>query len=191
MRREPGDLAEAATAAGCQVLARRTFRDGQDRWPVLELACADNAGAICFLNEAAALDTTRPEVRDLALRLRAAHPRPVDYLKGVHAFVHASVRFVREARETFQHTLYTLKRRAGDCDDHARAVAALALAGGAKARIVGVPNAKGHVSHVAPQVHDGARWWWAETTVAAHFGEHPRAAAKRLGLVKTRTDITG
>jgi hypothetical protein len=63
------------------------------------------------------------------------------------------------------------------------------MAGGAKARVAGVANAHGKVGHVAPQLHDGARWWWAETTVPARFGEHPRAAAKRLGLTHARPDI--
>ena len=183
------ELAEAAAGAGCRVLARSTFRDSESVWPVLELECGDNSHAIGFLNAAAMHDTTAPEVRDIALRLRRAHPDTLGHLKAVHAFVQAAVRFVREARETFQHTLYTLRRRGGDCDDHARAVAALAIAGGAKARVVGVPNAKGKVGHVAAQLFDGKRWWWSETTVAARFGEHPRAAAQRLGLV--RPDITG
>jgi hypothetical protein len=171
------------------VLARETFNDGEATWPTLELECGDNAGAIRFLNAASRLDTTHPAVRDLALRLRRAHPETRAFLRAVQAFVRAAVRFTRETRETFQHTVYTLRRRGGDCDDHARAVAALAMAGGARARILGVPNQKGAIGHVAPQVFDGKRWWWAETTIAAHFGEHPRDAAKRLGIA--RPDITG
>ncbi len=178
------DLADAATRSGCRVLARGVFNDGGRDWPVLEMDCPDNATAIRFLNAAAGLDTAHPEVRDLALRLRGAHPEPLAFLQSVHAFVKASVRFIRERRETFQHALYTLKRRAGDCDDHARAVAALAMAGGARARIVGVANAKGKVGHVAALLFDGAQWRWAETTVDAAFGEAPRTAAKRLGVLR-------
>jgi transglutaminase-like putative cysteine protease len=176
------ELASCAEHAGCRVLARTTLDDGTTRWPVLELECGDNTNAIRFLNEAAAHDTTSPEVRDLALRLRRAHPDARGFLAAVQAFVRASVRFVREARETFQHTLYTLRRRAGDCDDQARAVAALALAGGEKARVVGVANPSGKVGHVAPVVFVDGAWRWAETTIDALFGEHPRAAAKRLGI---------
>jgi hypothetical protein len=65
-------------------------------------------------------------------------------------------------------------------------VAALAMAGGLKAGVVGVPNSQGAVGHVAPVIHDGSGWHWAETTVDAAFGEHPRAAAKRLGLQHRR-----
>ena len=65
----------------------------------------------------------------------------------------------------------------------------VSLAAGGKARIVGVPNSRGRVAHVAPQAfHDGA-WHWAETTVDAAFGEHPRIAARRLGLNR-RPDVT-
>ena len=176
------ELDACAAHAGCRVLARSTLDDGATEWPVLELECGDNTNAIRFLNEAAAHDTTAPDVRDLALRLRSAHPEATDFVAAVQAFVKAAVRFVREARETFHHTLYTLRRRAGDCDDHARAVVALALAGGEKARVVGVPNAAGSVAHVAPVILLNGRWRWAETTIDARFGEDPRAAAKRLGI---------
>jgi hypothetical protein len=62
------------------------------------------------------------------------------------------------------------------------------MAGGEKARIVGVSNAQGKVGHVAAVVFDGKHWCWAETTIDARFGEHPRAAAKRLGIAH-RPDI--
>lgn len=181
------ELARAAESAGCRVLARSVHHDGSASWPVLELECADNANAINFLNRAASLDAGHPDLRALALWLRKAHGEPVAYAQAVQAFVKTLVRFVREVRETFQHALYTLQHRAGDCDDHARAVVALARAGGLRAAVRGIPNAHGAVSHVAPLIHDGRAWHWAETTVDAHFGEHPRAAARRLGL--ERPDI--
>jgi transglutaminase-like putative cysteine protease len=182
------ELVQAADCAGCRVLAKSRLDMGDgSSLPVLELECGDNVTAIRFLNHAALKDTGDPEVRDLALRLLAAHPDQLP--QAVHVFVKIVVRFVREKTETFQHTKYTLRRRAGDCDDHARCVVALVLAGGGKARIVGVPNREGKVAHVAPQTfHDGA-WRWAETTVDAAFGEHPRMAARRLGLNRQRPDV--
>jgi transglutaminase-like putative cysteine protease len=182
------ELARVADSTGCRVLTRSRLDMGDgSSLPVLELECGDNRTAIRFLNAAAHKDTGDPEVRDLALRLLAAHPDELP--QAVHLFVKLCVRFVREKTETFQHTSYTLRRRGGDCDDHARCVAALVLAGGGNARIVGVPNSKGRVAHVAPQaVHNGA-WHWAETTVDAAFGEHPRLAARRLGL-RQRSDMT-
>lgn len=185
---EARSLVNAADCAGCRVLAksRLDLGDGSSI-PVLQLECGDNATAIRFLNLAAIKDTGDPEVRDLALRILAAYP---DHLpQAVHAFVKCCVRFVREKQETFQHTKYTLRRRAGDCDDHARCVVALVLAGGGKARIVGVQNSKGKVAHVAPQAFDDGAWRWAETTVDARYDEHPRVAARRLGLDRKRQDV--
>ncbi len=182
-----GDLKSAAEGAGCRVVSATTMTDGARTWPVLTLECGDNAGAIRFLNRAAELDAGDPTVRDLALRLHAAHPN--DFAPAVQAFVQRSVRFLREARETFQHALYTLSHAGGDCDDHARTVVALLRAVGERAQIVGVPNSRGQIVHVAPIVWDGKGWKWVETTVRAAFGEHPRAAAKRLGLLGTRTDL--
>jgi transglutaminase-like putative cysteine protease len=182
------ELAEAADCAGCRVVAKSRLDMGDgSSLPVLELECGDNVTAIRFLNHAAAKDTADADVRDLALRLLAAHPAELP--QAVHAFVKTVVRFVRENTETFQHTKYTLRRGAGDCDDHARCVVSLVLAGGGKARIVGVPNSQGKIAHVAPQtLHDGA-WRWAETTIDAGFGEHPREAARRLGLNRRRPDV--
>jgi transglutaminase-like putative cysteine protease len=185
---DASELARTAESSGCRVISssRLDMGDGSSL-PVLELECGDNVTAIRFLNRAAVKDTGDPEVRDLALRLLQAHPH--EFPQAVHAFVKCAVRFVREKTETFQHPVYTLRRRAGDCDDHARCVMALVLAGGGKARVVGVPNSRGKVAHVAPQVfHDGL-WRWAETTVDAAFGEHPRTAARRLGLHRRREDI--
>jgi transglutaminase-like putative cysteine protease len=182
------ELAQAAHAAGCRVLAHRELRDGSHSWPVVELECGDNANAIRFLDRAATLDAGDTLVRDLALRMRGVHGGELATAKAIQAFVRSAVRFVREARETFQHTLYTLRRRAGDCDDHARAVAALARAAGLRAHVVGVPNARGQVGHVAPMIAAAGKKWWAETTVDARFGEHPRAAARRLGIT-SRPDI--
>jgi transglutaminase-like putative cysteine protease len=181
------ELARAAESAGCRVLARGVHNDGASSWPVLELECDDNAHAIDFLNRAASLDAGHPDLRALALWIRRAHGEPLAYAQAVQAFVKALVRFVREVRETFQHALYTLQHHAGDCDDHARAVVALARAGGLRATVRGVVNARGAVSHVAPLISDGRAWHWAETTVDARFGEHPRTAAHRLGL--ERPDI--
>ena len=183
------ELAAAARKAGCRVLARGIHHDGARTWPVLELDCGDNACAIRFLNIASTLDAGNVDVRALALQLRQTHGEALAFAQAVQELVRATARFIREARETFQHTLYTLTHRAGDCDDHARAVVALARAGGLRAVVRGVRNHRGAVAHVAPMISDGRGWHWAETTVDARFGEHPRAAARRLGVGQDRPDI--
>jgi transglutaminase-like putative cysteine protease len=184
------ELEELAKRAGCRVISRSTTTGSAGSYPVLELECGDNETAIRFLNAAARHDAWHPDVRDLALRLKKKYPEPPELARAVHAFGKASLRFVREPNEVFQHTLYTLHHRGGDCDDHARCVSAIAMAGGLKARVVGVRNSRGAIGHVAPVIHDGEGWRWAETTVDAGFDEHPKAAAKRLGLTQRR-DVLG
>lgn len=187
---EAQELSHLAQLAGCTVLAS-SFLESHGRWfPVLELECNDNACAIRFVNLAAQHDASDPEVRTLALSLRRAHPSPRAHAIAIHDFVKAAVVFVRELREVFQHTLYTLRMRAGDCDDHARVVAALAFAGGLKARIEGLKNSRGNIAHAAPQIFESGAWHWAETTVNAAYGEHPKDAARRL-KVTNRTDVLG
>jgi len=86
---------------------------------------------------------------------------------------------------------FTLASGSGDCDDHARPVFALALAGGLPAAIAflhhGGPSAQ--PTHAVAQLGLGGRLRWAETTIDAAFGEHPLDAAIRLGLVTARQDL--
>jgi hypothetical protein len=185
--RDDLSLRRLAEEVGCRVLDEGTMEILGTRWPFASLECGTNERAIRLLNLLAARDATHPRVRAVGQELRAAYPHASALAAAVQRFVKVSVAFVREVRETFQHTLLTLHRRAGDCDDQARAVVAIALAAGLDARVVGVPNRDGKVGHVAPLVFDGARWLWAETTVDAQLGEHPRAATQRLRV--NRADI--
>lgn len=135
-----------------------------------------------LLVERADEDAGDPDVRDLALRLRAAamHDPPV-IARMIHGWVQAAVRYVPETRETFARARYTAHMGAGDCDDHAALVAALARAAGLRVAIVAMPSDV-EPRHVVAQLDagDGAGWQWAETTIAAAFGEHPTAALRRL-----------
>jgi len=105
--------------------------------------------------------------------------------RSVHGSVQQAIRFVREPRETFQAARVTMKAKAGDCDDHARLVHALAKASGSMARQVFFQR-DGQPVHVVEQLYDpddegmGGRWRWAETTIPAAYGEHPQAAYLRL-----------
>lgn len=186
------DLRALAGQCACRVVrSSRLEADGRT-YPVLTIECASNEQAVRFLDGAAGLDACDHDVRHLALTLRRAHAASVrEHAIGIQEFVKASVPFVRERQETFQHTLYTLHMRAGDCDDAARCVAALALASGLSARVVGLRNKSGAISHVTAQILDDGQWRWAETTVDAFYGEHPRDAAKRLGVGSVRKDVAG
>jgi transglutaminase-like putative cysteine protease len=182
-------LRAIAEAHGCRVLSASEVTVDGRTYPVLELDCGTNERAVAFLGSAARLYNAHdPEIRMLALTIARAHPAAIG--RAIHAFVKVGVRFVREKRETFQHARLTLRMRAGDCDDHARCVAALATAAGLKARIEPVRNTRGAISHVCAQLFEGGAWRWAETTIDAEYGEAPRDAAKRL-RVQNRADVVG
>jgi hypothetical protein len=137
-------------------------------------------------------------LRELAVRLHGVDPAATPGLTGhdelvfamrLHRFVKSAVRFQREQGEVFQTPRATLARRGGDCDDHARLIAALALAGGIPARIAFLHAPDGGPRHVTAQVHVGGGWQWLETTVDAAPFEHPLDAVQRL-KVRGRDDVS-
>jgi len=97
-----------------------------------------------------------------------------------------TVHFSPEVGEIFQGTMWTLSSGVGDCDDHARVVYALLVAGGVPARLSFLSK-NGAPSHVWAEAFLGSRWVPLETTLDAAFGEDPVAAAVRLGVI--RADI--
>lgn len=165
------------------------------------VVCPDGWAAARFLTAEAERDAQRPDVQQLALMLRVSAPSDAAFARQIHEYVMRGVDFVRDSvpipgiddgktGERFTNTMVTLKLGKGDCDDHARAVYALALAGGLPVRMafLSKPFASGPAHAVAQLGVDGA-WWWAETTVPAWFGEQPYDAAKRLGLLDARPDL--
>lgn len=177
----------AAARSGCQVRALELRDTAAGRRPVGEVTCADGWGAARMLLASAIEDARTAGARDLALRLRREAPDDESFARRLHAYVKERVRFVREAGEVFQGSAYTLEMGAGDCDDHARAVYAIAIAGGLPARMAFLHRGKGP-THAVAQL--GRRFEWAETTVDARFGEHPLRAAERLGLLRSRGDLS-
>ena len=192
------ELTATAVRLGLRVQAHGVHDEHGRLWPVLKIEANDNAQAITFLQAASILDAARPEVKSWAFSIRralaeAGRTSPESFARGVHEFVRSWVRFIHEEDEEFRNAALTLEWRYGDCDDFARVTVALLTAGGERAQCVAVKNAKGAITHVAPQWWDSSRgiWVWLEGTVDAMFGEEPIAAARRLHLDKRRTDITG
>lgn len=150
-----------------------------------DLTCRDGWKAarllLCLSNE----DALTAGARDMALDIRSGAD-DVTFAQKVQAFVQQRVKFVREAGEVFSSSWYTLAIGAGDCDDHSRLVYALLKAGGVPA---GLAFMGAGPSHVAPLAIIGGKPYWLETTVPAFPGEFPIDAAKRLGVIGTRTDI--
>ena len=184
--RELEDLYAAARRASCRVTS--SYAGGAHAAALIE--CPDGWAAARMLTALAESDVLRPDVQQIALMLRVAAPDDEGFARAVHAFVKTNVRFEREKGEVFTGPAVTLGAGFGDCDDHARLVYAIATAGGIPARMAllyrrGAPGP----SHAVAQLGVGGAWWWAETTVAALFGEQPFDAAKRLGLLGERQDI--
>jgi hypothetical protein len=187
------ELKRIARATGARVLQTNVVNANGKRTAVVELDIPGNAKAIVYLSQAARLDARHPTIRPLALSLRRENPDPEDFGRAVQRYVREHVIFVLEVDEVFQSAAYTLRVGAGDCDDHARCVCALALAGGCVgSKVVPVYAPNGKLGHVCAQIRmPSGAMRWAETTVAADWGEEPYAAVRRLGLAKHRTDITG
>ncbi len=181
----------AAAVARCKVHGAAERDTPHGRRAVARVSCADGWAAARFLLACAIEDSQTAAARDLALELWRGASSDEDFVRAVFDFVRDRVRFVREAGEVFTRSDYTLSSGAGDCDDHARSVYVLLRAGGIPAALAFLYR-KGdagprHVVAVAGL--KGRGWTWLETTVAAELGEHPYAAAKRLGIVNERSDI--
>jgi hypothetical protein len=154
-------------------------------------ACPDNPATFRFLLEIAALDVTDPLARSVGLEVFRAHPKKTETKEraaAVMQWVRTNVRYIREPKETFQSPSYTIRSGAGDCDDHANLVHAIARNAGLPARVVPLWK-DGQIRHAVSQVAIDDAWTWAETTVRAKLGEHPRAAVRRLKAA--RSDISG
>jgi hypothetical protein len=179
------DTIAAARGTGCHVV--EVLDDAGV--PRVELECASGWAAARYLLELARGDARDPDIVRLARRMRQLAPRDRDFAGCVHAFVQKYIRFARERGEIFQAAPITLRRAVGDCDCHARLVFALLLAGGLRPRLAFLHRDGGPI-HVLVQVHHAGAWVWLETTVkGARFGEHPVAAARRLGVI--RSDVGG
>jgi hypothetical protein len=108
---------------------------------------------------------------------------------AAHAYIQSRVTFTPEEVETFQSPRATQTLGYGDCDDSERALVVLARAVGVPARLVFFLEEDGQPAHVTAQLWHGGAWEWAETTIAARFGEHPFDALERIG--GKRPDLNG
>jgi transglutaminase-like putative cysteine protease len=114
---------------------------------------------VAMMGQLAQAGALRREVRETAISIvRAAGTAPHDTpneLEALFSFVRDQVRFTGDIAgvETLQAPHYTLRVMAGDCDDKAVLLAALArsvgIAASLKFRVIAAnPNARGTYSHV-------------------------------------------
>lgn len=159
------------------------------------VVCGDGWGAARLLLALADEDARTRGAKNLAADIRRRAPSDEAFARAIHAFVLQRVRFARETGEIFQSGAYTLTHGFGDCDDHFRVAYALAVAGGLRAQLGLLHHGDDASSDMQGPAHAAAilcpagECAWAETTVPAFYGEHPIAAARRLGLATERSDI--
>lgn len=185
------DLRNAVGASpGCRLVGLRNSDTVGGNIPIGSIVCANGWQAAKLLVELCKQDARDPMLRDLAHQLRQrGGGSDRGFAEMLCEYVQDNIAFVREQGEIFQGPAYTLAARAGDCDDHVRIVYGVARAGGLPARLAflakkGAPGP----AHVVAQIGLPEGWTWAETTIAAYFGEHPIDAAKRVGAIREDLD---
>jgi len=129
-----------------------------------------------------------PRLRLEALKIvQAAGSKPADHVsaaRALYGFVRSRIAFVNDPAgvESLQDPIITLYRiQAGDCDDHAILLAALAGSIGIPARFVTLGANAERFSHIYAELKAGGRWLPADTTTSSGFGVAPPA----LGVSKT------
>lgn len=129
-----------------------------------------------------------PRLKLEALKIvQAAGSKPADHVsaaRALYGFVRSRIAFVNDPAgvESLQDPIITLYRiQAGDCDDHAILLAALAGSIGIPARFVTLGANAERFSHIYAELKAGGRWLPADTTTSSGFGVAPPA----LGVSKT------
>jgi transglutaminase-like putative cysteine protease len=114
-----------------------------------------------------------PALRIAALDIVRGTQRGGGEIDAIFNWVKRNIEFRGEHGEFLQTPLVTLQQRAGDCDDHASLLAALALSLGFKARFrtVAVSSDPEHYTHVFAEVFEkrNRQWLALDTTVANSY----------------------
>jgi hypothetical protein len=180
---DPNTLAQIARRCGCVVQLGQTLHDGSRSW---ELSCPTHAAKVRLLASLAEYDSKDPELIRLAEKLASlGNGEPWKIAQVIHAFVRDGVAHLPEPREKFQPAMRTLALGIGDCDDTSRAVLALLRAAGLRGGLLTLGNPPRHVA-AAVKMPNGFQW--LDASLPARAGEHPIAAARRLGI-KVRPDL--
>lgn len=175
-------------------ISRPSIRVGESEFDAATIQIDSNEQAIQLLNQWASFEATSPFVLKTA---KATVTSPIvttaplgtvslRIATAYHAMIRDGISYAPEAIETFRSPEATMTLGAGDCDDHALLFTALCLASGVPARVVGLKNASGAITHAVGQAYhrddrvSDPYWHWAETTVKAEYGEHPKEAVRRL-----------
>jgi hypothetical protein len=149
---------------------------------------------------------TDETVRRLGALIKSANQRPKLHILATHilsqknvpakndlaaaralwSWIRQNIRFVKDPTnvELIQDPeLTAFQIRAGDCDDHAALMAALAASIGIPARLSVIGNDPQNFQHIFAEVQVGGKWIAADTTIKEPFGTRPKlAAVKRYSL---------
>jgi hypothetical protein len=95
---------------------------------------------------------------------------------ALYRYVSRNIRYIPDPLdvETIQDPEATLKIRAGDCDDHATVLAALAASIGVPVRFRVIGPSADNFQHIFPELYVSGRWIPADTTEAKQLGVRPR-----------------
>ena len=193
MDRTPADLERAAAAAGAVLLSHELVQRKDGSWTLCgRFGFEDPWAAARLLSILAEEDADDPAVqawgRSILEETAAAYgttpddPTIVDaFAAAVHANVKRWIRFAPEEGERFQSADTTMIEGVGDCDCQARLAHALVRSQGGASEIRYF-DAGGEPVHACCAFATSYGPAWAETTIAALFGEHPQDAYRRLGL---------
>lgn len=176
------DAIEAVPVAGggTALATRMTFTDPWSAADLLFTLAEEDAGDPIVRAWSLEILTATADELGLALGPTITPELRDAYARALHANVQTYVKFVHEPVETFQSARVTMQTGAGDCDDHARLLYALAVAGNLPAKLVFFEQDDQPV-HVVAQLEDAdGTWQWAETTIDAAYGEEPHDALARL-----------
>lgn len=177
------DVHALIEGAGCRVVRPATASHPA------EFDCGDDPWRKVRLVNALAVQDGRYDrrIRKIATRIAACAPstEPAFLAAWIQLAVQRRVRYLGEGIETFQPAYQTWRTRLGDCDDTARLIAALAISLGLEGRVIGLPGASGDPVHAVATIEG----LWAEATLAARIGEHPRTALRRLQASGAPTKI--
>jgi hypothetical protein len=189
--RDRADLEGAAARAGLTIRQIETLPDGRI---VSRMTFTDPWAAARLLADLTDQDADDPVVRSWAFEILGAVADELGesdagptlspellaaFVRALYQNVQRQIFFRHERTETFQSARETMHLRAGDCDDHARLLVALARSAGVDAQLVFFDD-NDQPSHAVSVLRDAEGWWWAETTIDARFGEPPLEALGRL-----------
>ena len=130
-------------------------------------------------------------LRSQSLRLRALEilrgfrvdsHAPTETARALFHWVQTNIRYVYDpvGLETVQSPEVTLRIKAGDCDDHAGLMAALAMSVGVNARLVVIGPSADNFQHIYAELMTDGTWQPADTTRPVGYG----SPAPELGVKK-------